>query len=108
MSDIRIRVQQQNIKVRVGQQNAIKVVSSLDGSNSSLSLSSLSDVDTSSVSDKYLLAYNSSTDKYEFINPDEILISAVTEPNQVGLPTTFINALDVDLDNKIDVDAGNF
>jgi hypothetical protein len=97
-----------DIRVRVGQQNAIKVISSLSGFNGNISLSSLTDVDVSSVGDKYLLAYNSSTNKYEFVNPDEILISAVTEPTQVGLPTAFVDALGADLDNQIDVDGGNF
>lgn len=106
MSDnIRVKVNQNNINVRVGQQNSVKVISStLSGG----SLSALSDVDSSNVNNSYILSYNSSTNKYEFINPDDILIAAVNEPNNVGLPTAFLDALDTDLDNKIDLDAGNF
>jgi hypothetical protein len=43
------------------------------------------------------------------VNPDTILsASSNTETTQPGLPSDFINTLDVDLDNKIDLDAGNF
>jgi len=103
--NIRVRVNENNVKERVGQQNSVKVISS---SSSSQSLGSLSDVDTTNVQDNYILMYNSSQNKYEFVNPDDVLIAAVNEPNSVGLPTAFIGALDIDLDNKIDVDAGSF
>lgn len=106
MSDnIRVKVNQNNVKVRVGQQNSVKVISSTLGGGS---LSALSDVDSTNAQNSYILSYNSSTNKYEFINPDDILIAAVNEPNSVGLPTAFVDALDTDLDNKIDLDAGNF
>lgn len=106
MSDnIKVKVNQNNIKVRVGQQNSIKVISTTLGGGS---LAALSDVDSTNAQNNYLLSYNSSTNTYEFVNPDDILIAAVNEPNSVGLPTAFIDALDSDLDNKIDLDAGNF
>jgi hypothetical protein len=103
--NIKIKVNQNNIKVRVGQQNSLKVISSSLGGQS---LGSLSDVDTTNAENNYIMVYNSSQNKYEFVNPDDVLIAAVNEPNRVGLPTEFISALDNDLDNKIDVDAGNF
>lgn len=103
--NIRVRVNENNVKVRVGQQNSVKVIAS---SSSSQSLGSLSDVDTTNAQNNYIMMYNSSQNKYEFVNPDDILVAAVNEPNNVGLPTEFISALDVDLDNKIDVDAGSF
>lgn len=56
-----------DIKVRLGQQNAIKVISSSISVPSSMSLSNLSDVDVSSKSDDALLGYNDSTDKWEAI-----------------------------------------
>ncbi len=106
MSDnIKIKVNQNNIKVRIGQQNSLKVISS---SLVNQSLESLSDVDTTNAQNNYVMIYNSSENKYEFVNPDDVLIAAVNEPNRVGLPTEFISALDVDLDNKIDVDGGGF
>lgn len=72
----------------------------------------LIDVDTTNVSDKYVLMYNSTTQKYTFVNPDEVLnAAAATETNQpglVGYATTFLNRMDIDLDNRIDLDAGTF
>jgi hypothetical protein len=53
-----------DIKVRVGQQNSIKVVSSLSGSQS-LSLSQLSDVNIINPLDGQILAYNESTGKWD-------------------------------------------
>ena len=54
-----------NIKVRVGQQNATKVVSSLSGTRA-ISLASLSDVDIGSgLQNGQVLVYNSTTNKFE-------------------------------------------
>jgi hypothetical protein len=53
-----------DIKVRVGSQNAIKVLTSLSGTGGSLG--SLSDVDISGgLSNGMVLVYNSSTSKWE-------------------------------------------
>lgn len=52
------------IKVRVGQQSAIKVISSLTGASGS-SLSELSDVNAPSLSDGMVLVYNGSTAKWD-------------------------------------------
>ena len=51
-----------DIKVRVGQHNATKVVSSLAGSQT-LSLSELSDINASTVANGMVLVYNSTTQK---------------------------------------------
>ncbi len=53
-----------DIKVKVGQQNAIKVVSSLAGSVSG-SLSGLSDMDASNPQNGQVLVYNSTTGKWK-------------------------------------------
>lgn len=71
-------------------------------------LQDLSDVNTVGVEDSYLLAYDSVTQTYKTVNPDEILSAAVNDPNSVGIPTVFINQIGIDLDNKIDLDAGTF
>ena len=53
-----------DIKVRVGQQNAIKVLSSIGGAGGSLG--ALSDIDVSGgLSNGMVLVYNSSTSKWE-------------------------------------------
>jgi hypothetical protein len=72
-------------------------------------LSDLIDIDSTNVHDQYVLMYNETTQKYEFVNPDKVLSSASsTETIQPGLPADFENVLDVDLDNRIDLDAGSF
>ena len=53
-----------NIKVRVGQKNATKVISSLAGS-ATLSLSELSDVNVINPQDGMVLVYNGVTKKFD-------------------------------------------
>jgi hypothetical protein len=72
-------------------------------------LDELTDVEISGNNDKYVLMYDSASGKWRDRNPDEVLSAASnTETTQPGLPNDFINTLDVDLDNKIDLDAGTF
>jgi len=52
------------IKVRVGQQNAVKVVSSLAGAGG-LALSELIDVNATNLLDGMVLVYNGSTKKWD-------------------------------------------
>lgn len=68
----------------------------------------LLDVDVTSASDKYLIMYDANVQKYIAVNPDDVLISSVEEPNSPGLPDQFIDKLDIDLDNKIDLDGGTW
>ena len=78
----------------------------------------LGNVDTSALdkqgttTDKYVLVWDASQQKYAFVNPDAVLSAAAdTDPSttiQPGLPQDFIDKLDVDLDNLVDVDAGSF
>ena len=53
-----------NIKVRVGQQNTTKVISSLAGAQT-LSLTELSDVNASVLSNGMVLVYNGLTKKFD-------------------------------------------
>ena len=53
-----------DIKVRVGQQNATKVISSLAGAQT-LSLTELSDVNASVLSNGLVLVYNGVTKKFD-------------------------------------------
>ena len=72
------------------------------------SLGNLDDVNLTGVQDKYLLMYDAATGKFVTVNPDTVLSAAATEPLSPGLPADFEAILDVDLDNKIDLDAGGF
>ena len=72
-------------------------------------LDELLDVEISGDNDKYVLMYDAAAGKWRDVNPDQVLSAASnTETTQPGLPNDFINTLDVDLDNKIDLDAGTF
>tara|TARA_B100001996_G_scaffold146142_1_gene111333 strand:+ start:359 stop:586 length:228 start_codon:yes stop_codon:yes gene_type:complete len=53
-----------DIKVRVGQQNAVKVISSLAGAQG-LSLAELSDVNASNLLNGMVLVYNATTQKWD-------------------------------------------
>jgi len=70
-------------------------------------LSDLADVAVSNLpaSDKYVLAYDASLQKYTLVPADQVLQSAA-EDNQ--LPQEFVDQLDVALDDKIDLDGGGF
>jgi hypothetical protein len=72
-------------------------------------LNDLLDVDVSGVNDKYVIMYDASTKKYTAVNPDDVLsASSTTETIQPGLPENFVDTLDVDLDDRIDLDGGTF
>ena len=53
-----------DIKVRVGQQNAVKVISSLAGAQG-LSLAELSDVNAPNLLNGMVLVYNAATQKWD-------------------------------------------
>jgi hypothetical protein len=94
-----------NYSVKLGPAANFKVSAILgSGATEVANLSDLSDVDVSGIQDNYVLIYNSSTGKFVAENPDNVLSNAVTG----GLPNDFVNKLDVDLDDKIDLDGGGF
>lgn len=57
----------------------------------------------------YVVVYDSILNKFVLVDPDTVLsaASAPTGP-QPGLPADFEQVLDVDLDDRIDLDAGTF
>jgi len=76
-------------------------------------LNELSDVQLSGNNyDQYVLVYDAASGKWKDVNPDVILSAATTVPDTnrttYTLPQVFEDKLDVDLDNKIDLDAGTF
>ena len=78
-----------------------------------ISLSQLTDVQLSGNNyDQYVLVYDSASGKWKDVNPDVVLSAATTVPDAnrttYTLPQVFEDKLDVDLDNKIDLDAGTF
>jgi hypothetical protein len=62
-------------------------------------------IDFTILDDGYVLIYDQQKNKLVFVDPDKLLSKAV-EDN--FLPQDFINKLDVDLDDKINLDSGEF
>lgn len=81
-------------------------------SNVANRLEDLINIDATNVNDKFVLMYDAVSETYKLVNPDEVLNAAagteLTQPGLVGFATTFLNQLDTDLDNRIDVDGGGF
>jgi len=81
-------------------------------------LTDLIDVNSSGITSEsfnYVLAYDTSTQKFSFIDPDDVLVSAASTVRSTtsignGLPGEFVNALDTDQyrQNNIDLDGGTF
>ena len=78
-------------------------------------LADILDVDTSNLdgsTNKYVMVYDAQTSKYKFVNPDEILDASVgittNDPNPVGMSTATLDYLDQALDDRIDLDAGEW
>lgn len=68
-------------------------------------LSDVSIAGLSTSNDNYPVVYNASLGKFVIVNPDTVLSAASSES---GLPDSFIDTLDTELDDRIDLDAGTF
>jgi len=91
------------------------VVDGSSGGGSVSNLKDMLDVNSSNLSgttNKFVLTYDAPNDKFVFVNPDDVVQSAVgvttADPAPVGLTTQTIDYLDDVLDNRIDLDAGEF
>lgn len=96
-------------KVKVSLGSTGVNVRTKDGAYMAQKFEELTDVNLGNVGDGYIIMYDAATQKYTAVDPDSILVaSASTTTGTPGIPTSFINALDIDLDNRIDLDAGTF
>ena len=70
-------------------------------------LSDLADVSVPNLptKDQYVLTYDANLQKYVLVPADQVLTSAASDST---LPPEFVQQLEVDLDNQIDVDGGEF
>lgn len=70
-------------------------------------LSDLADVSVSNLpaKDKYVLTYDATSKKYTLVPADQVLQTAAED---TVLPQEFVDQLDIQLDDKIDVDGGEF
>lgn len=106
---INVRVTGSTTNVRVSSNNPSIKTTVASGVIMPRVLNDLFDVDTTGIQDKYVIMYDSATSKYIAVNPDAVLsASSTTETTQPGLPADFVNMLDIDLDDRIDLDAGTF
>jgi len=85
---------------KIGQSNVLEIMP--------VNLNELTDVEITGDFDKYVLMYDHATNKWKNVNPDDVLTASVTEPISPGIPDPFVDELDIDLDNRIDLDAGTF
>jgi hypothetical protein len=106
--DIEVNFTSPSYTVELDTKSSIEVVANVP----SVRIQDLIDFDPSSTNDKYVMVYDATSQKYKMVNPDEVLnYAAGTEtiqPGLVGYANTFLNRLDVDLDDRIDLDAGTF
>ena len=96
----------QSYSVKLQSSPKFKISVSAEASSVAGNFADLDDFNPIGVQDKYLVMYDAATQTYITVDPDVVLSAAVTTND--GLPQDFINQLDVDLDNKIDLDAGTF
>lgn len=95
-----------DIQVELGSIETIEVETNVMGVTR---FGDLIDFNDNNKYDQYVIMYNATTGQYDLVNPDKVFSSAaVDEIRQPGLPEDFENVLDVDLDNRIDLDAGTF
>ena len=106
--DIEVELSSPSTTIELGFSSSIEVITDVAATR----LQDLIDFDPSNQNDKYVIVYDASTQKYKLVNPDEVLNYAagteLIQPGLVGYASTFIDRMDVDLDDKIDLDAGTF
>jgi hypothetical protein len=71
----------------------------------SRNLEGLGSIDITNVGDGYALMYDASVQRYVFVNPDTILSKSTDDDD---LPDDFVDLLSQELDDKVDLDAGEF
>lgn len=100
--NVKLSGSQRLVKVSVPQK--FKVSTLTGGIQVPASFGDLEDFNEQNLSDKSVIMYDATTQKYTTVNVDELLSAAVTG----GLPSDFKDQLDTDLDDRIDLDGGGF
>lgn len=115
MADISVTVEESGADVDIGVGNVQVVTLAAGGLGGVANLSDILDVDTSNLNgstNKFVMIYDATTQKYKFVNPDDVLDSSVgittSDPTPVGMSTATIDYLGDVLDDKIDLDAGEW
>lgn len=100
-----IQVSQQTFSVSIKPNTKTKVTTISGGIQVPANFGDLSDFDESNIQNNGIIMYDASTQKYVIVSPDDVLLKSVSDQS---LPTEFTDQLDVDLDNRINLDAGSF
>jgi hypothetical protein len=112
MTNFKVQLNTNNFNVKVNENNKFKVTVRTGGVGVPARFSDLVDFDGQNTNDQYVMMYNGATGKWTAVNPDKVFTAAAetetTQPGFVGYATSFIDRMDQDLDNKIDVNAGGF
>lgn len=108
-------IQGNSYSVRVGLRPEFKVARVSDMPSNyfqdllDVSIPDISPTTPNPTKENYVVAYNSTLNKFVIIDPDAVLsAAATTTSSQPGLPQPFIDTMGSDLDNQIDLDAGTF
>jgi hypothetical protein len=72
----------------------------VDGKN----IGELGEVNTENIQDGEVLMYNQNNQQLEFVNPDEVLNKAADD----GLPENFLDDVQEEIDNTLDLDSGEY
>jgi hypothetical protein len=96
-----------NSPVSVAVKDEVKVKVQLESGGVTVpgSFLELNDFDVTGLQDGSTIVYNAVTKTFVAKSPDDILSDAASDGS---LPTNFEDILDVSLDNRIDMDAGQF
>ena len=90
---------------KIAEGNVIVNETTSVGVADSENLDGLGNIDITNIRDGYVLMYDLNSNKYIFVDPDEVLSRAVQDDY---VPEDFMNMMDTGLDNKIDLDSGEF
>lgn len=82
MADIKVKTNNNQVVVRVGQQNAIKVVASNSAVQSSGDMENIGDVDITNRGNRTFLMYNSATNTYIHVDAAQIMDLADSVDNE--------------------------
>lgn len=113
MTDYTVKLSSQSKKVFKVQQVETKVFKVQQAKTSMpenfVDLGDVSISNLDQTKNNYAVVYDATKDKFVIVDPDVVLSAASQDSGpQPGIPDDFIDTLDVDLDNRIDIDAGTF
>ena len=107
-----------SLSAKIGEFKSVKISlggGTTGGSGEATKLSDLEDVNQQGIGNRFVLVYDAVTTAFKFVHPDEVVNAAAGgasvaggAPSPDGFSQETIDELDVALDNKIDLDAGDF